>query len=97
MVNYIISEDTKKEVDDLLKNSNIKFTNYQRELLEKFIERPDLILIETEYPIVSDVIIKLKMKEEKEFKETVTKFLKIIKGKVEECFPEKEDEYYGKE
>ena len=31
------------------------------------------------------------MKGEKEFKEAVTKFLKIIKGKVEECFLEKED------
>lgn len=89
----IISEDTKKEVVDLLKNSNIKFTNYQRKLLEKFIERPDLILIETEYPIVSDVIIQLRNEKEKEFKETVVKFLKIIKGpgKVEEWFPEKED------
>lgn len=92
MVNYIISEDTKKEVDNLLKNSNIKFTNYQRKLLEKFIERPDLILIETEYPIISDVIIQLKKEKEKEFEEAVTKILKIVKGKVEECFPEKEDE-----
>lgn len=91
MVNYIISEDTKKEVDNLLKNSNIKFTNYQRKLLEKFIERPDLILIETEYPIVSDVIIQLKKKKEKEFEEAVVKILKNVKGKVEECFPEKED------
>lgn len=79
MGKLLISEERQNYIMELFKNSNIKFTNYQKELLGKFMERPDLIKIETEYPIVKDMIQQLKIEKKGEFVDTSVK--KEIKDK----------------
>lgn len=59
--------------------------------MKKFIDVPESILLETEYPIVCNILHQLKADDDG--REKGIKMVSIIDGpgKVEEWFPEKED------
>lgn len=70
MGRLIISEERQQFILELFKNSDIKFTDYQKEVLSKFLNKPELIKLETEYPIVHDIIQQLKKEKEEELIDT---------------------------